>query len=537
MAQALRLVSTDRGYDPRGSTLVAYGGAGPLHACELAQALQIQQVLVPLLPGRVLGLRRAARRHAVRLHADALDAASLPRPRRARTSCSRRSSGGPLEDFRREGFAEAPQLVRSIDMRYVGQNWELNVAMPGGELTRDDFAAGGGAVRGRARALLRLLDPRRGARAADLQRRRRRHAPRGRAAAPRGRARAGRRSTGARVVFGADDGPGRDGRLPARRLRRPASRSQGPAIVGQVDATTLAAARRDARASTSTATCSSRSEESSMAAPSRHRDPHRSVPARDRPQPPHHDLQGDGDRDDADELLADVQRGARLLVRRLRRQGGDDRAGAVRAGADRLDRARRADGDRRDRRREPRAGRRRLHERPLPLELPPARVRGRQAVLPRGRDARLHGQHRPHDRRRRHGAGRLRRPPEHLPGGHPLPAGEDLRARPRGRGDLQDPDLERPHAEALLRRHEGDDRLPVPGRAPDRRARGRATARRRSCSAARTSRTSPSGSCGPRSRAWPDGEYSAEGAARGRRRRARPAVEDQRARWSSAATS
>jgi N-methylhydantoinase A len=45
------------------------------------------------------------------------------------------------DDFRAEGFSEAPQLVRSIDMRYVGQNWELNVPMPGGTLTSDDFAA------------------------------------------------------------------------------------------------------------------------------------------------------------------------------------------------------------------------------------------------------------------------------------------------------------------------------------------------------------------------------------------------------------
>ena len=51
MAQALRLVSTDRGYDPRGATLVAYGGAGPLHACELARALQMPKVLIPLYPG------------------------------------------------------------------------------------------------------------------------------------------------------------------------------------------------------------------------------------------------------------------------------------------------------------------------------------------------------------------------------------------------------------------------------------------------------------------------------------------------------
>ncbi len=80
-------------------------------------------------------------------------------PRRAGCACRASTSRpwrevfGALEqraadDFRAEGFAEAPQLVRSIDMRYVGQNWELNVPMPGGELTADDFAAATGAVRG-----------------------------------------------------------------------------------------------------------------------------------------------------------------------------------------------------------------------------------------------------------------------------------------------------------------------------------------------------------------------------------------------------
>jgi N-methylhydantoinase A len=44
-----------------------------------------------------------------------------------------------LADFRREGFDEVPRLVRSIDVRYVGQNWELTVAMPGGGLQREDF--------------------------------------------------------------------------------------------------------------------------------------------------------------------------------------------------------------------------------------------------------------------------------------------------------------------------------------------------------------------------------------------------------------
>ena len=51
MTQAIRLVSTERGIDPAGYTLVPYGGAGPLHACRLAEALGIRRVLVPPFPG------------------------------------------------------------------------------------------------------------------------------------------------------------------------------------------------------------------------------------------------------------------------------------------------------------------------------------------------------------------------------------------------------------------------------------------------------------------------------------------------------
>lgn len=141
MAQALRLVSTDRGYDPRGSTLIAYGGAGPLHACELAGALQIGRVLVPVHPGAfsAFGALLADTRFDytqtrwMRMRDLDIDAASeVFRGLEARAAA----------DFRQEGFAEAPRLVRSIDMRYVGQNWELNVPLPGGELTADDFAVG-----------------------------------------------------------------------------------------------------------------------------------------------------------------------------------------------------------------------------------------------------------------------------------------------------------------------------------------------------------------------------------------------------------
>ena len=51
MERALRVISVERGHDPRRFTLVAFGGAGPLHACELADALAIPRWLVPLFPG------------------------------------------------------------------------------------------------------------------------------------------------------------------------------------------------------------------------------------------------------------------------------------------------------------------------------------------------------------------------------------------------------------------------------------------------------------------------------------------------------
>jgi N-methylhydantoinase A len=138
MAQALRLVSTDRGYDPRGSTLVAYGGAGPLHACELARALQIRQVLVPRYPGAFSAfgaLLADTRFDYTRTSWMRLRFLDLDRANELFAGLEEQA----LEDFRREGFDEQPRLLRSIDVRYVGQNWELTVAMPGGTLRREDF--------------------------------------------------------------------------------------------------------------------------------------------------------------------------------------------------------------------------------------------------------------------------------------------------------------------------------------------------------------------------------------------------------------
>src|SRR5437879_7701514 len=56
MEKAIRLISVERGHDPREFTLVCFGGAGPLHACSLARALGIPRVLVPAMPGALSAL-------------------------------------------------------------------------------------------------------------------------------------------------------------------------------------------------------------------------------------------------------------------------------------------------------------------------------------------------------------------------------------------------------------------------------------------------------------------------------------------------
>ena len=142
------------------------------------------------------------------------------------------------EDFRHEGFTEAPRLVRSIDVRYVGQNWELTVAMPGGELTPGRLRAAprrrfeeeherfyGYSIPGEELELLTFNVAAVGTRhTVELPRIEPGPAPEPIARRP--------------VVFSADDGPVETAVY--RRENLPAGvELAGPAIVGQVDATTL----------------------------------------------------------------------------------------------------------------------------------------------------------------------------------------------------------------------------------------------------------------------------------------------------------
>jgi N-methylhydantoinase A len=138
MIGAMRLVSVQRGYDPRDFVLVAFGGAGPLHANALARELGIPTVLVPPSPGiaSALGMLATDLRHEFvatrRLRLDGLSPAALE---------------ALFADFVTEGEARLERdgvpladrrMLRSADLRYRGQSFELSVTVPPGPLSATD---------------------------------------------------------------------------------------------------------------------------------------------------------------------------------------------------------------------------------------------------------------------------------------------------------------------------------------------------------------------------------------------------------------
>lgn len=132
MARAIRVISVQRGYDPREYTMIAFGGAGPLHAARLARELDISRILVPRNPGILcaMGLLLTDLRADFALtRLRTLDESIMPDMADAFQTLSARA----LEWFEQEGIApENRRIVRTVDMRYAGQNYELAVPLPDG---------------------------------------------------------------------------------------------------------------------------------------------------------------------------------------------------------------------------------------------------------------------------------------------------------------------------------------------------------------------------------------------------------------------
>ncbi len=142
--RALRRVSIARGYDPRDFTLVAFGGAGPLHACEVAERLDIPTVLVPRYPGVMCALGLLVADVALDYSRSVLQPVSAGTLATIRTQMAE-MLGQAAADLEQEGIpADRRQLHAGLDMRYSGQAYELTVSLadsPTEDSLRADFHA------------------------------------------------------------------------------------------------------------------------------------------------------------------------------------------------------------------------------------------------------------------------------------------------------------------------------------------------------------------------------------------------------------
>ena len=132
MAKAIRVISVQHGHDPREYTLVAFGGAGPVHAARLARELEVPRIIVPKNPGLLsaLGLLLTdLRANTSMTRLFPLDEQAVGSMAEAFAILERQAA----DWFEREAIApEARILTRAIDMRYAGQSYELSVPFPSG---------------------------------------------------------------------------------------------------------------------------------------------------------------------------------------------------------------------------------------------------------------------------------------------------------------------------------------------------------------------------------------------------------------------
>lgn len=140
MIRAIRLVSVEKGYDVREFTLMAFGGAGPLHACEVAQEMDIRSVLIPPAPGTLcsLGLLMADTRFDF-CRTRMLEGVADSIPEAEKIFRELEAEGDAMLD--KEGVAEnIRDFEWAIDMRYDRQNYEITVPLKGRSLTPETLA-------------------------------------------------------------------------------------------------------------------------------------------------------------------------------------------------------------------------------------------------------------------------------------------------------------------------------------------------------------------------------------------------------------
>ena len=139
MASALRTISVQRGIDPQGFTLLSFGGAGSLHVCALADALQLERAMVPVHGGVLSALGMLAARPGRQLSRtwqSELGAISDVDVERVLSELAEQG----IEALETEGIGESQiELTPTVDLRYLGQSYTLNISWNSVEQVADDF--------------------------------------------------------------------------------------------------------------------------------------------------------------------------------------------------------------------------------------------------------------------------------------------------------------------------------------------------------------------------------------------------------------
>jgi N-methylhydantoinase A len=139
MANAIRIVTVEQGVDPREHALIAMGGAGPTHAAEIAEAIGITRVIVPLHPGLTSALGALAAPVRVDEVRSVRMDSTVPAARlAAEFDALERAALGKFAV--QGGFGAPPSVRRTISMRYEGQNYEEEMELDAGSIGESALA-------------------------------------------------------------------------------------------------------------------------------------------------------------------------------------------------------------------------------------------------------------------------------------------------------------------------------------------------------------------------------------------------------------
>jgi len=140
MANAIRVISVERGLDPREFALVSFGGAGPLHTGGIAEKIGMHRIIVPLYPGlcsafgTLIADFQVDKILSLHFRSNGVQAAEVEK-------LFRKMVKSALAELKEEGYRGTPHIERSISMRYAGQNYEHDVNIGAGTITRQKLEA------------------------------------------------------------------------------------------------------------------------------------------------------------------------------------------------------------------------------------------------------------------------------------------------------------------------------------------------------------------------------------------------------------